>query len=154
VSWTNKVVIHFSTYGGAYAKTAVMVASAVIDPSGLVVGAIRTAIAAVQTCVSDKATIVAKGRQNNTTTDAAYENAEDKCTLELLDVEGSAHCWKIPMPKTDLFADDMESGLVAEPPLSTLVSAIGGFSVSRGGSPLLVGTAKARRIRRKATQKK
>lgn len=99
----NRLLIMCRTYGGPVARCAVLVAAAVLDPSGAAVTAIRTALDAISKTQQTKASITAPGNYSSTSAAGDYEDDQDKATFTFLDSAGKYHTFKVPAPNAAIF---------------------------------------------------
>lgn len=106
---SNRLTLNWVDIAGKVAKVAVLVAAAVIDPSGAVVTAIRNAIAAVSRSKNNKATLSRPSAGTGAASDGVYEDIEDKAVMTFVDANGKTHNFKLPAPKAAIFMADKQT---------------------------------------------
>ena len=148
---SNSLTMTWEDVGGYAVRIGVLVAAAVVDPSGAAVIAIRTAIAALSAAKNTRASLGFEGPIADTTTPGAYNDVEDKAAMTFLDSNGQTHTWRIPGPNPNIFlGTDVVD--VTNPQVIAFVNAVKNHSVTRGGATLALFKG-GRRIRHKREKK-
>jgi len=137
------------TYGGTVARCAVLVAAAVLDPSGAAVTAIRTALDAISTTKQEKASITQPGNYSTTSAAGAYEDDQDKATFTFLDSAGKYHSYRVPAPKESIFQADRETVDLTNADVTAFAAYVTGNFISQTGASL-VSLVGGKRIRLKS----
>lgn len=137
------------THGGTIVRCAVLVAAAVVDPSGAAVTAIRNAIEAISTTKQTKASITQPGTYSTTSAAGAYEDDQDKATFTFLDAAGEYHSFRVPAPNAGIFlADKMTVDLTDAGVIAFANYVTANFKARTGAA--LVSLVGGKRIRLKA----
>ena len=109
---TNRLILLFNDHRSKIAKVAILVAAAVVDPTGEAVAAIRAAIKALIRADSPKADIKRHEPVTDTVTDSALESIEDRAVLRFA-CAGNGNVVKFTIPSPgDIFLDD---GVTVDP---------------------------------------
>lgn len=145
----NRLLIMCRTYGGTVARCAVLVAAAVLDPSGAAVTAIRTALDAISTTKQEKASITQPGNYSTTSAAGAYEDDQDKATFTFLDSAGKYHSYRVPAPKEAIFMADKETVDLTNAAVVAFAAYVTGNFQSQTGASL-VSLVGGKRIRLKS----
>lgn len=142
----NRLLVMCQTHGGTVVRCAVLVAAAVIDPSGAAVTAIRNAIEAISTTKQTKASITQPGEYSTTSAAGAYEDDQDKATFTFLDAVGEYHSFRLPAPNPSIFQADKISVDLTNAGVVAFAAYVTGNFKARTGAELvsLVGGSRIR----------
>lgn len=146
---SNRLLILCKTYGGKACKVALLVAAAVLDPSGGAVGALKTAIDALTKAGILGASISQNGSYSTTSAAGAYEDDQDKADFTFLDDVGQYHTYRIPAPNPSIFQDDNVSLDLSNAAVVAFAGYVTGNFVAPTGAALVQLTG-GRRIRLKS----
>lgn len=146
---SNRLKVLCQTYGGKAVKITLLVAAAVLDPSGAAVSAIKTAIDALSKVGILGASISQPGSYSTTSAAGAYEDDQDKGDFTFIDSAGQYHTWRVPAPNPAIFlADNTTIDLTNAAVIAFAGYVTGNFNSPTGASlTQLVG---GRRIRLKS----
>jgi hypothetical protein len=146
---TNRLTLIFRTHGGRICKMVILIAAAVVDPSGTVVSAIRAAIEAVFNVKTVRASIsLAEPLSDTATASEPYATSEDKLVMTFLDSEGSHRTYSLPGPMSTMFASPYSDQKPGGPLFENLKAYILEYAVTEEGN-FLSSFVGARRSRRK-----
>lgn len=102
----NKLTIVLKSYGGTVGRVAILVAAALVDPSGAAVTAIRAALDALSKAKSTRASINKPLAQATTSAAGVYSDDQDKMVLTFKDAASKYHNFKFPAPKVECFFEE------------------------------------------------
>lgn len=145
----NRLVLTNTTPGGKAVRIVILVAAAIIDPSGAAVTALRAALVAITNLFTNGASITAPGSYSSTSASGVYEDDQDKASMTFIDSVGKYHSFRVPGPKATIF----QSGTDLVDLTNAGVIAYAGYITENFVAPTgaaLVSLVRGRRIRLKA----
>ena len=145
---TNRLTLNYRDVAGKVTKVIVLVAAAVIDPTGTAVAAIRGAIQAVSRCMGNRAAISIPAADTDSTTAGDYPNIEDKVSFTFIDSNGKRHNYKVPSPRPTIFQADKQTVDLTNALVTAFRDAMLAVAKSEDGATL-VSLVSGRRFRTK-----
>jgi len=121
----NRATVLFRDYGGAVAKVTVLVAAAVIDPGGVVVQAIKTALDAVSAAGLFRSAVGCGSGEPSGQSEGTgpYNKIEDRAHLVFESPSGGFFSFDIPAPKASICVSGTNLLNSTATPLSTFIAA-------------------------------
>lgn len=144
---SNQLTILFRDNLGKVARMGILVAAAVIDPTGGAVGTFRAAIAAITKCLNYQASLTFYAAYADTAVAGSFTDNEDKAQMVFTDAAGEAHAFKIPAPLESLFLSDKSTIDAAAGPVASYVTWMLANAKTKNGLAL-VSFRGGRRIRK------
>lgn len=136
-SATNKLYLTFLDNRGQIAKIAICVAAAIVDPSGGLVLALRSAINLVSDAINNKASVAIPAVLVDTPLTApVYEDA-DKALMIFLDANNQTHSFRVPAPIASAFVANTEEIDPVAASVTAFTSAVIANCVTQGGAPFI-----------------
>lgn len=146
-SATNKLTLLWRDNKGKIGRMVLLVAAAVIDPSGGAIDTVRAAIAAIAKAYNYQASLSFSATVSDTGALGVYADNEDKMQLRFKDEDGKVHCYLVPAPLASCFDASGEVVNPADTNVDALIGAITTHAKTKTGRDIVTFLG-GRRIRR------
>jgi hypothetical protein len=146
-SATNTLTLLWRDNKGKVGRMVLLVAAAVVDPSGGAIDAVRAVIAAVSKAYNYQASLSFSATVSDTGALGVYADNEDKLQMRFKDEDGNVHSWLVPAPLDTCFLADGETVDVEDSGVDAYISAITTLAKTKSGRDIVTFLG-GRRIRR------